>query len=346
MTGIPSKPTLKDVAKLAGVGTATVERALNGRGNVRPQTLQKIAIAARQLHYGRLLPLERHGIIRINVILVRPETLFFSRLNRAFERIAALLDKEIVIQRMFVSENDGPEIARKICSPDSHHSAVILVAPGHSEVKRAMREVAALGLPIIQIVGHTVSELPYVGIDNYAAGRTAALFSLNMTSHKQGTFIAFCHSGAYEHHKQRIKGFSDYFEEFGNRKQCFREVMFDQDDEQQGQHLITRALSTYSDLAGIYTAGGDSRAIGVALRKQAARKPFWVGHELSPETELFLRERIMNIVIDQAPEIQARRAIDLVLHKLGIIQIPTSSESTYFNIITPENIFSASKMLG
>lgn len=36
------KVTLKDVARQAGVGTATVERVLNGRGGVRPETVEKV----------------------------------------------------------------------------------------------------------------------------------------------------------------------------------------------------------------------------------------------------------------------------------------------------------------
>ncbi|MGH6806310.1 MAG: LacI family DNA-binding transcriptional regulator, partial [Ensifer adhaerens] len=69
-----TKATLKHVAAEAGFGTATVERVLNGRGGVRPETVEKVLLAVRKLGYGRTLPEPHRGVIRIEVILVRPET--------------------------------------------------------------------------------------------------------------------------------------------------------------------------------------------------------------------------------------------------------------------------------
>ncbi|MGO6908014.1 LacI family DNA-binding transcriptional regulator, partial [Rhizobium ruizarguesonis] len=86
------KVTLKDVARQAGDGTETEERVINGRDGVRPETVEKVLLAARRLEYRLSLPVAHRGLIRIEVILVRPETSFYSRLNRAFERIAASLD--------------------------------------------------------------------------------------------------------------------------------------------------------------------------------------------------------------------------------------------------------------
>ena len=46
-----NRPTLKDVAVAAGVGTATVDRVLNKRGNVREATARRILKAARLVGY-------------------------------------------------------------------------------------------------------------------------------------------------------------------------------------------------------------------------------------------------------------------------------------------------------
>ncbi|CAG7630119.1 LacI family DNA-binding transcriptional regulator [Actinacidiphila bryophytorum] len=43
--------TITDVAKLAGVSIATASKALNGRGQVRPETLQRVLRAAEELSY-------------------------------------------------------------------------------------------------------------------------------------------------------------------------------------------------------------------------------------------------------------------------------------------------------
>ena len=56
-----SKPTFFDIAMLAGVGPATVERVLNGRGGVRPATAAKVIAAARSLDYPKRLPEVHRG---------------------------------------------------------------------------------------------------------------------------------------------------------------------------------------------------------------------------------------------------------------------------------------------
>lgn len=45
------KPTIADVAQLAGVSQATVSRALRGVDSVTPTTRQKVLQAAEQLHF-------------------------------------------------------------------------------------------------------------------------------------------------------------------------------------------------------------------------------------------------------------------------------------------------------
>ena len=46
-----NRVTIKDVALEAGVSVTTVDRAINGRATVRPDTLKKIAEAARRVGY-------------------------------------------------------------------------------------------------------------------------------------------------------------------------------------------------------------------------------------------------------------------------------------------------------
>src|SRR5436190_23537297 len=46
------RPTIYDVARLAGVSTATVSRALNGSGHIAPATRNAIAAAVAQLGYS------------------------------------------------------------------------------------------------------------------------------------------------------------------------------------------------------------------------------------------------------------------------------------------------------
>lgn len=96
-----------------------------------------------------------------------------------------------------------------------------MVAPDHADVVTSVREAAGLGIPVVQIMTRPAPELPYVGIDNYAAGRTAAHYMSGMLAQRPGSFVALCHSGAYENHKERIRGFSAYLSDHRSNEHRF-----------------------------------------------------------------------------------------------------------------------------
>lgn len=330
-----SKPNYRDIARQAGVGTATVERVLNGRGGVRPELVEKVIIAARSLDYPRTLPDTHRGLLRIEVLMVRPETTFYQRLSKAFERIAATLDALVVVHRSFTEEMKPEEIARRILSTDLPRAGLILAVPSNPVIKAAVDKVVAQGLPVVHVVTRASDRSgELVAIDNYAAGRTAALF-IGRMARRQGSVVAICHP-IYQVHRDRIRGFSEYFLEHAGAA-SFQWLGFGLDEEHISAELLASALKTYPDLAGLYNAGGANSALIDVLRRQAAKRDiFFVGHELTDYTRKALQDGIMDVVLDQAPEAQARRSLDLILRRIGLTDIEPDQAPIRFITITKE----------
>ncbi|MBJ2150035.1 LacI family DNA-binding transcriptional regulator [Paracoccus sp. IB05] len=204
------KPTLREIATLAGVGTATVERVLNGRAAVRPGTAEKVIAAARALNTPRLMPVQHHGIFRIEVLLLKPESAFFRRLSQAFERIAATLDATVQIHRSFVDPIRPEDLARWILRPAARRSGLILALSDQAPVRDALRDLAATGLPMFDIVTRAGDDMvPLVGIDNLAAGRSAGHFIARMQP-RPGPVIAIG-DPICRVHRDRLRGISDCF---------------------------------------------------------------------------------------------------------------------------------------
>lgn len=72
------KLTLEVVAKMAGVGIATVDRVLNERGGVSLETSRKVLKAAREVGLKRLLPEEYQHPWQIEVFLSNNGSSFFN----------------------------------------------------------------------------------------------------------------------------------------------------------------------------------------------------------------------------------------------------------------------------
>lgn len=330
-------PSYRQIAEKAGVGTATVERVLNGRGGVRPDTTQRVIRAARALDYPGRLPEIHRGLIRIEVLMVRPETTFYRRLSHAFARIAATLDPLLVLHRSFANEMDSRQIVDRVNELAATRSGVILALPTSPGVASAVNEAASRGLPIIHVVtraSDTVGE--FVGIDNQAAGRSAAMYIDRMAA-RQGPVVALCHP-IYQVHRDRLRGFSDYFAHKAQRL-AFDFVAFGNDEERRSAEMLEQALHLHPDLAGFYNAGGaNSALIDVLRRNRRGKDIYFVGHELTPYTTAALRDGIMDVVLDQSPEAQARRSIDLMLHRLGLTEIEPDPSPIRFVTITAESL--------
>ena len=84
------KATIEDVAVEAGVSVATVDRVLNGRAAVRPQTAERVEKAIRRLNYqpDRLAARLARAMDRWRV-LAEP---YRSAAREAIARVAAKTD--------------------------------------------------------------------------------------------------------------------------------------------------------------------------------------------------------------------------------------------------------------
>ena len=63
----------------------------------------------------------------------------------------------------------------------------------------------------------------------------------------------------------------------------------------------------------------------------------FIGHELTAETQALLRDGVMTLTIDQAFELQARRAVEVLLHQVGRVDTLPGPVEIPFSLHTREN---------
>jgi LacI family transcriptional regulator len=330
------KAGLDQIAALAGVGIATVDRVLNERGNVSPETARRVIEAARQLKWPRGLPAPYRRGLRLDVLLARPDTPFFQRLNEAFTNAANTLDRSVMVQRSFVDES-AAALAERILSTNCQ--AVVAYGEEHPAVIDAITAVTARGIPVVALVSDipTSPRLTYVGIDHYSAGRTAAFF-MEAMARAAGPVLVLCHSLRYRAHAQRVGGFRDRIIDHGTGLNVAA-VLEGHDDRSLSTELLLDAIHRFPDVVGVYNAGGANRAVEAALKStELAGRATFIGHELNVHTRRMLSEGTMTLTIDQNPELQARRAINILLHRFGYVEEILGSQHVPFVVYGPENL--------
>jgi LacI family transcriptional regulator, repressor for deo operon, udp, cdd, tsx, nupC, and nupG len=171
MSAGPSKLTLADVARLAGVGLGTASRALSNSPGVAPATRERVLQVAESLSYvvsPEAARLAGGATGRVALVVPHLSRWFFGTMLEALESV--LRDAELDILLYHVGDLgdrrdffDRLPARRKV-------DAVIVVAFPVEESERQRLEL--MGVQIIAAGGqHAV--YPYVCIDDLAAGRQA-----------------------------------------------------------------------------------------------------------------------------------------------------------------------------
>jgi LacI family transcriptional regulator len=327
---------LEDVARRAGVGLSTVDRVLNERGSVSAATERRVIEAARALGLRRVLPVPHARQVRIEVILAQSVTPFIRRLTQAMEQVAATLDRSIVVLRSSIDMRDPCYVATRIAG--SGADGLILYCEEHPPNVAAIAAVTAAGKPVICVVTD-VPDSPrtaYVGIDHAKAGRTAAFFVARM-GRPVGVALIISTSTGFRAHKQRIDGFREALA-VHRPDLAVAPVMTSGDDPERAYHLLTQALRRAPDAVALYNTGGANTAVAHAIRDAGrAGMVLFVGHELTEESAALLKAGAMTVAIDQAPEVQARRSIDLMLSRLGVTPAEAMEGEIAFTLHTAEN---------
>lgn len=304
---------LADVAELAGVGIATVDRVLNERGSVSEKTTLRVLEAARQLNLRRTLPSVRHRTVRIEVVLRGPVDEFFQRLNQAFGKIGTELDRSILIHRNTVDERRPLNLAHHVAA--STADAIILFSgTANPALLEAIEEKTARGIPVLTIN----SDIPestrtvHIGPDHYRMGRTVGFFMAKMIA-RSGSIVVVRHSEGYKGHSDRVQGFLEGLSERRDDL-VVSDILSCLDQTTLTHQLVYKALAKRDNIVGIYSAGGGPAGVATALEALGlSGKVTYIGHELTETSSETLRKGVQTLALDQNPEEQVRQALGYLL---------------------------------
>jgi LacI family transcriptional regulator len=172
------RPTLLDLAREAGVSSATVDRVLNDRPGVKPRTREIVLTTARRLGFlgepddaPSPQPLRP---VRLVFLLPAGTNAFIAALRTQLEAQAA--QREALEVSVDLIEGFDPQsLASSLDEVPAGVDGIGVVALDHPLVREGFRRLAQRGIRVVTLASdvQNVPRLAYVGIDNRQAGRLA-----------------------------------------------------------------------------------------------------------------------------------------------------------------------------
>jgi LacI family transcriptional regulator len=318
-------PTVAEIAKESRVGTATVDRVLNGRSNVRDVTRLKVLDALERLR--RPLAAPNIEVKKRIAFLVESGPSFNLTLEAAvLECCRGRHDIICPFTAMASARLDPIKFANLIERTAEVADALIIVAREDIIINRAIRNVIARKVPVICFS----TDLPnsgrvaYVGSDQASAGSTAAHLMGQMLGPREGN-ILLVYSAPYRAQEERELGFRRVLRsEFSHL--AIDDRVNSNDDSEHAYRNVMTYLQDHGTPVGIYNTVGGNSGIGKALQENnLVGKVIFIGHELNTNSRRLLETGIMNFAIghDVISEVEtALRYAEALVNKQTLETIP------------------------
>jgi LacI family transcriptional regulator len=339
------RPTVHDIAEKAGVSLATVDRVLNRRKGVRAETVLRVEQVIASLGYQRDLAaanLAKSRVYPLVFVVPEGENSFMRGLEMAVHEARRRSSVERTDVRLLtVPPFDEGALAHALDGLNVEGLAgVALVATESPAVRRSVARLADAGVPVVTLV----SDLPsarrrhYVGIDNVAAGRTAASLLGRFLSHRPGKVAVLAGSMLVRDHVERRLGFDQVMRaEFTDLEVL--PVIEGRDEAETAERLVGEMLDRERDVVGIYSLGAGNRGLISALKARGLNgKIEVVAHELTDHARQALADGVFAAVINQDAGHEVRSAIRVMKALADGVDLVDGQERIRIDIFLRDNL--------
>jgi LacI family transcriptional regulator len=332
--------TVKEIAKEIGISVATLDRVLNNRGNVKPQTFQKVMDKIKELNYT---PNKSASFLsrknEYSIALVFPELpeYFWKQVEKGVQ-IAVEdfrdygLHVQIVRSEKYDLERQKKTVLELI---DSGKFDAIAVSPNDpQEMADAIDHGMDRGVAICTFNSDSPlsKRLFYVGCDYRIAGRLAADVLCKFVGGKAKVGLIMSYTNFQM--QQKITGFREVVAEYDHIEMVGPLKLQAEDYD-----TLDTFIDYFRQVDGIYVSSARLHVIAKRLADSKLPKPIaLIGHDMTEEIYDYMKKGIVTATICQDPVNQGYLTVKSMFdylttgNKMGVKENITKLE-----LVTKEN---------
>ncbi|MFN7091975.1 MAG: LacI family DNA-binding transcriptional regulator [Allorhizobium sp.] len=339
------KPTVHDIASRAGVSLATVDRVLNRRPGVSARTREKVDQAVSELGFVRDVAaanLAKGRIYPLTFIIPSNDNSFMRGLRLSLDEARERAGVErIAIRLVDVPAFDAAALAAALRQTAMEEPAgIAFVAVDAPEVAAAASEIVSARIPLVTLVSDLsgAERDHYAGIDNAAAGRTAASLLGRFAAGRQGKVAVLAGSMLVRDHRERCEAFAFVMaQDFPGL--AVLPVIEGRDDPVVVERKVSELFADRSDIVALYSLGAGNRGLVRALsRLSPERRPVVIAHELTETTRGALQSGLIDAVLNQDAGHEVRSAIRVLKAKADGLPVVAAQERIRIDIFLKDNL--------
>lgn len=328
--------TIKEIAHLAGVSRGTVDRVLNHRGCVNPQTEQRILEIVQALDYkpnkaGIVLAVRKKNL-KLGVVLLGLGTVFYNDILIGVRNKAQELSEYNCSVLVRQTEYDLNQQLNAIDELVAEGISGLAISPyNDNAIREKINALCDRGIPVVTLNTDIENSrrIAYIGCHFYRSGETAGGLMHLMT---HGEVYVGIISGSQNIlcHTERIAGFSHMADSYGNIR--IVDTINNNDDENESYSLTTALLARHPEINALYfTAGGVYGGCKAVMDAGRHKDMTIITYDMVNTTREYIEKGLIAATICQQPFIQGSKPLAILFTYLTTGELPTS-ENDYVNI--------------
>lgn len=329
---------VREIAQQCGLSEATVDRVLNERPGVRENTRAEVMQAITDLDKQRA-QLRLNGRRYLIDVVMQTPTRFSDAFRAAVEAELPSFTPAMLRARFHLWESGttATTVDQLYNLRGSH--GVILKAPDEPEVAAAIDDLVDSGTPVVTYTTDVPASARcgYVGIDNHAAGVTAA-YLLRQWLEPAGSLspavLITLSRNVFRGEGEREVGFRA-----GLRGSGLNVVDVTDSDgiDATNERLVLDALHAHPGIEAVYSVGGGNTATVAAFEEVGRDCKVFIAHDLDADNRQLLREGRISVVLHNDLRADARLALRMLLQERGALPAEPV-RSVPVQVVTPYNI--------
>ncbi|MBC7941092.1 MAG: LacI family DNA-binding transcriptional regulator [Chitinophagaceae bacterium] len=298
--------TIAEIARLAGVGTATVDRVLNRRPGVNAETVERVLQVVATLGATPQPGRPRRGEnLRFAYVLPEEASPFIGLIDRQIAQSAGDFRHQHITEVTHrLDARDPARFAAELAALGDCHGIAVL-APDLPPVKLAINELVRAGVHVVTLFSDVAGSMreTYIGADSRAAGRTAGLLLARMARPgARDTLLLSSQATRLSAEIERRVGFAQVLEERFPQLRLVRvpDLPADAAGAEKALGEFLDGGADPSRVAGIYNVGsGGAGVVKAFVQRGLAPEVGAIAHDLTDEHRTLLATGALSYLLHQ-----------------------------------------------